>query len=894
MKSAPRDSGLAVVVSLFAITMTVIGIAPHPKDSISQNRRIFAVLREPVNITPKEESVIDALDRLARQHNLRIVYDKQMLAAAGISLGENGPDPSPLLNHINGTWSGWRLESTLHSILNCGYVTTGLTFVVQQDESLLVTTDVAATKMRQPMKLLSSLRNSSDFPSIVRDSTNVSFQNTPLIDAVDSLQRQHGVKIKLDESALAEDGLKVSMPISLVVSGPGLGNTIELMNEELAYTVQPDNSLLITTEIAACESYRSVRFPIHDFASSLDAVNDLVSLIRYETGAIWRDELSSNSDGGGTIRFDQASQSLIINQCEWDLENIRVLLNRLRRPLRPGDSFADLAETDLDRRIYKALEATSNISFEGVSLGSAIAAISHQHRIPILIDKRAFEDEGIVAEECTVSVHLSDISLRSAIRLMLDSSDSGLALVHRNEVLWITTEIAAYESFEIYAYSVSDVLKSKHPDQSQWHPDGGWGGRTLSHDEILRLVREIPDLWVNNGVNGGSASWFWPNGSVVVRHTAAVHEQIQQLVANIRKPILPDKPIDLFGSTGLWRQQETHLRSRLNRRVNQNFNNTQLGVVLDLLSDQHDVTLLPDRECFRATGYRNASPPPDYSGARQTRVMLTRPNLASEHSVVGDRADDSAVVSNVDGRVSGMTLDEALDALLNPVELTHRIEDQVIKILPGPAIRWRLHSLIGIDVVNARNPQVEARWQPTEARGYGVLQSLLDERFGYGTLDEFRWPPYSVDNPTVWGCGTLNCLVVCNTESAQKEISEFLSCLRERRSRSIVKPKANLPQASRCVRGCDPRVCCHNQFGIKRARAAFTWNVYPLPETYRNVGSASSLADMIQQQVCSSSWSAFEVGGPIIINDCVVVIQSLKVHRALRAWFAALPDIPAE
>lgn len=72
-------------------------------------------------------------------------------------------------------------------------------------------------------------------------------------------------------------------------------------------------------------------------------------------------------------------------------------------------------------------------------LSIAVKYFSERHNIPILLDARAVNSEGLTDEPITLQI--PEVSFRSALNLMLDQL--GLTYVVRKEVLIITTKTVA-------------------------------------------------------------------------------------------------------------------------------------------------------------------------------------------------------------------------------------------------------------------------------------------------------------------------------------------------------------------------------------------------------------------------------------------------------------------
>jgi len=102
--------------------------------------------------------------------------------------------------------------------------------------------------------------------------TALSFQETPLDDVVQIIQRQHRLPIRLDRRALDDVGIGTDVPITFNGRGLSLRSAIELILRDLELTYQVKNeSLVITTpEEAECE-LTTVVYPVSDLVRFRDS-----------------------------------------------------------------------------------------------------------------------------------------------------------------------------------------------------------------------------------------------------------------------------------------------------------------------------------------------------------------------------------------------------------------------------------------------------------------------------------------------------------------------------------------------------------------------------------------------------------------------------------------------
>jgi len=124
-------------------------------------------------------------------------------------------------------------------------------------------------------------------------------------------------------------------------------------------------------------------------------------------------------------------------------------------------------------RILAALNETTELEFVDNPLVDALSFIGDLHNITILPKEAALAEDGIALDE-PINLVLSGISLRSALRIMLQPL--GLTYVIEDEVMKITTEIDAEEVMTTRVYPVGDLVIPITTPQSAGIGQGLGGG----------------------------------------------------------------------------------------------------------------------------------------------------------------------------------------------------------------------------------------------------------------------------------------------------------------------------------------------------------------------------------------------------------------------------------
>ncbi|MGI9429085.1 MAG: hypothetical protein ACR2NM_10530 [Bythopirellula sp.] len=182
------------------------------------------------------------------------------------------------------------------------------------------------------------------------------------------------------------------------------------------------------------------------------------------------------------------------------------------------------------RRIHATLDQPlkTPLNFEVEALDIVLAAIAEEYNLSIVFDRAAL-DEVAISPESEVSLNLRNISLRSAINIMLKEPGlEDLCHVVEDEVLLITTVEKANEVLRGLVYRVDDLLDTQ---TRQFNA-------TVQHGDPDRLIDLIVsnverDSWTKNRTGEGEIR-FYPPGMLVISQTQRVHDQVDELLGQLR------------------------------------------------------------------------------------------------------------------------------------------------------------------------------------------------------------------------------------------------------------------------------------------------------------------------------------------------------------------------
>ncbi len=291
-----------------------------------------------------------------------------------------------------------------------------------------------------------------------------------------------------------------------------------------------------------------------------------------------KSKLQKQIDFNDRVREQQADGNLVMfNEIESSFAGPRTTefhpnipnwrdLSKRREGYGYGGGGRKLTESEL--QIQKSLRKQVSLHFNDVALTDIIQHIASEHAINIVIDKKALETQGLQPEQ-SVSINVDGIELRSALNLLLKQS-GGLVYSIVDEVLTITDSLEQ-ETFQATAYPVADlvvplsavpkpstfgVLNPSMPGNNglyQINDDLGVqigpGGLPRSGDQssgqrngeldftgLVDMLQTTvaPGTWDIDG-GAGTVSHNENTLSLVIRQTPAVHDEIVELLEQLRK-----------------------------------------------------------------------------------------------------------------------------------------------------------------------------------------------------------------------------------------------------------------------------------------------------------------------------------------------------------------------
>ena len=183
-----------------------------------------------------------------------------------------------------------------------------------------------------------------------------------------------------------------------------------------------------------------------------------------------------------------------------------------------------------EQRINAALgmPLKTPLQYDGEQLNLIFEAISEEYGIPIVFDRAAL-DEVAISPEAEVSINLQNVSLNTALSVMLKEPGlEDLKLIVDHEILLVTTKEQANAVLKVQVYRVDDLIAKTSRFNALNSPD--------DYDELIDVIVACVehDSWMENGKGEGEVQAFSP-GLLVVTQTQNVQEQVADLLAKLRQ-----------------------------------------------------------------------------------------------------------------------------------------------------------------------------------------------------------------------------------------------------------------------------------------------------------------------------------------------------------------------
>jgi hypothetical protein len=247
--------------------------------------------------------------------------------------------------------------------------------------------------------------------------------------------------------------------------------------------------------------------------------------------------------------------------------------------------------TRFEAQVAFALEEPVEVNFLDLPLNDCLDYLAHTTKIPMQLDTQTLTDEGVPLN-APITLKLKECRLKSVLHLLLEPMQ--LAFLYEDDLMVVTTATRAGEKLFTRTYPVRDLfhgrlgadVRTQAPNNAAGNAKGGGffgidiqvaqgfggglagrgiagghvadpDGRAFGAPEPPRwddLVDAIittiePDSWAN--LSGpGTLVYVKETGCLVIKQTRSAHDQILQLLRDLRKSKILAKAASRLHSVG--------------------------------------------------------------------------------------------------------------------------------------------------------------------------------------------------------------------------------------------------------------------------------------------------------------------------------------------------------
>ena len=392
-------------------------------------------------------------------------------------------------------------------------------------------------------------------------------------------------------------------------------------------------------------------------------------------------------------------------------------------------------------RIQQVLKDPVTADFVETPLSDVTMFLADLFKISVMIDQHAL-DEAEISRDAPVTIAVKGVQLRSLLHLILEPHE--LTWIVEDNSLVVTTPKVAETQLVVQTYKVRGLTEVS-------------AGEIPDTDSLIEVITSTvhPASWDEVGGPGSVVPF---QDLLVIRQSAAIHEQIHDLLTALRLALESSQAGGKKVPESISLQQDVtgdNIREKVgSTMVTVQFQDTPLREVLEYLANTARLTILIDTTALNDAGIENSAP-------------LTV-------------------------NLENVTLESALRRLLRPMELTYQVHNEVVQITT-PEI--------------AESQSIIRRYPVRDLVDYGAGIASAD----YDSLIETIT---SIVAPQTWefvgGPGTLEvyapawCLAVRQTAEVHSTIADLLRQLREKHTTLTDEQKA---QAQKLAEQREQEIC---------------------------------------------------------------------------------------
>lgn len=164
-----------------------------------------------------------------------------------------------------------------------------------------------------------------------------------------------------------------------------------------------------------------------------------------------------------------------------------------------------------------------SLDFDEAPLRGVIRELATKADVNIVLDRAGLEEEGVTLN-APVTIHVHGVSLRSALQLIL--APLQLAYTATDNVLTVTSRSRSHGRPVVRTYPIADILPAFENESDL----------DASFDALIGFVVSTvaPESWAERG-GQGMVRQYRTTLSLVVRQTESVHQELADLLAQVRR-----------------------------------------------------------------------------------------------------------------------------------------------------------------------------------------------------------------------------------------------------------------------------------------------------------------------------------------------------------------------
>ena len=195
------------------------------------------------------------------------------------------------------------------------------------------------------------------------------------------------------------------------------------------------------------------------------------------------------------------------------------------------------AQVRIESVLNKPLKAP--MDFVQLPIADVARVIAQDYDIPVLIDTRALKVAGLTPDS-EVSINIGNVSLKSALRLLVKSvSDGAMTYIVDDEVLLFTTSEVAAKRLQTRIYSVGQLTAALQSGSrvAAKAADSNLPAAGPTTDLAEALILTVsPESWRRNDAGRGDVQKLGDRYLVVLQ-SHAVHEEIEGFLQQLAQAV---------------------------------------------------------------------------------------------------------------------------------------------------------------------------------------------------------------------------------------------------------------------------------------------------------------------------------------------------------------------